>query len=74
MPKAMTTIHRHPQGGSQPEDHQTQYREEDLLHHGAGNDGLRIAVDDRDLDDGDRSYQTLSLSHGIPFMIIPQRD
>jgi hypothetical protein len=46
-----TAILRHPEGARQPDDQQTEHREEDLLHHGAWNDGLRVSVDDRYLDD-----------------------
>lgn len=35
-----------PQEASQPEDHQTQARQEALLHHGGRNDSLRGPVDD----------------------------
>jgi hypothetical protein len=49
--EVLTAILRHPQVDRQPEDHQTEHREEDLLHHCAGNDGLLIPVDDRYLYD-----------------------
>src|SRR5713226_7204498 len=49
--KAMTAILSHPQVDCQTEDHQTKHREENLLHHRAGNNGLLIPVDDRYLDD-----------------------
>jgi hypothetical protein len=45
----LTTILRHPHVGGQPKDCQAEHREEDLLHHRAGNDGLRVSVDDRSL-------------------------
>src|SRR5229473_1531196 len=47
--KAMTSILPLPQVSCQSNHHQSNHREENLLHHRAGNDSLRIPVDNRDL-------------------------
>ncbi len=46
----MFAIFAHPEVGGEREDDQAKARHEDLLSYRAGNDGLRIAVDDGDFE------------------------
>ena len=52
----MLAIFAYPEVGGKSEDDQTKARHEGLLHECAGNDGLRISVDDGDLEDFEANH------------------